>query len=358
MERDGDVFVRFNSSKISFLALAVAAALATFDCADAGDSAAPYTVTKTIALGGADRWDYLHYDQASHRLYVAHDTEMTVVDGRSGKELGHIKGLAAAQGVAILKSSGEGFVASGEQAGVVPFDLKSFKPGSRIPAADDADAVVFDPLSGRIFVANGDSKTITIVDPAKKTALETIDAGGVTQFMVTDDKGKLFVNIEAPDEIARIDGQTGKIDAHWPLPGCVGPHGLAFDRTARRLFASCSNAMLAVVNADTGALVASLPIGKGTDAAGFDEKRKLIFSSNGEGTLSVIREVSPDKYETLEPVPTAPGARTMAVDSETGRIFVVTADVLKADPPKKVGGAPHFTFKPGTVKLLFLDPKA
>lgn len=347
-----------NLSKIYFMILAAAAMLPTFSPAAAEDGAAPYAITKTIALGGADRWDYLHYDQASHRLYVAHDTEVTVVDGRSGKEIGHIKGLAAAQGVAVLKSSGEGFVASGEQAGVVPFNLKNFKTGKRIPAADDADAAVFDPVGGRLFVANGDSKSITIVDPARKAALGTIDAGGVTQFMVTDGKGKLFVNIEAPDEIARIDGPTGRIDAHWPLTGCIGPHGLAVDRAARRLFASCSGGVLAVVNADTGALVTSLPIGKGTDAAGFDEKRKLIFSSNGDGTLSVIKEVSPDKYEALGAVPTAPGARTMAVDSETGRIFVVTADVLATDPPKKAGGAPHFTFKPGTVKLLFIDPKA
>ncbi|GGF43351.1 hypothetical protein GCM10011611_57250 [Aliidongia dinghuensis] len=335
------------------LLLALAVFMAAPARADGGELPA-YRLTKTVRLGGADHWDYLTLDAARHRLYIGHDTEVTVVDSLSGKRLGAISGLAAAQGVAVLP--GRGYAASGEQGELVAFDLQSFKPLARIKTASDADAVVYDPVSTHLFVANGDSHTVTVVDPATNRVATSIDLGAVLQFAVTDGKGKIYVNVEDPGSIARIDGASGTVEARWPLDGCVAPHGLALDVEDGRLFASCANGVMAIVDAVEGKQVATLPIGKGTDAAGFDPARKLAFSANAEGTLSVIKADGPGQFRKLGDLKTAPGARTMAVDPTTGRIFLVTADVARTDPPKKPGAASHLSFKRGTVKLMFFDP--
>src|SRR5579872_2894469 len=273
--------------------------------AQAADTAPAYHVAKTVALGAPDRWDYVVFDSGSGRVYVSHGDRVTVVDGKSGAILGQIEGMpGGTHGIGISAANGKGYTDDGKAGQAVAFDLKSFKTGARIPAKDDADGIAFDPTSGHIFVVDGDSAALTVIDPKTDAVIATIATGGGLEYAVAGDNGKLYVNGADKKEILRIDTATNRVDAHWPVPGCESPHGLAIDKTAHRLFPTCLNAVMNVVDTDSGKVVASLPIGQGTDGAAFDPKRKLIFSANYDGTLSVIREQTPDQYVALGSIKT------------------------------------------------------
>jgi len=326
------------------------------------ESPPAYHITKSVPLGQPDRWDYVVLDAASHRVYVSHGDQVAVVDGHSGELLGRIEGApGGTHGIAIATAAGRGYTDDGRAGEALSFDLKTFKVKQHIKAAEDADAIALDPASGHVFVVNGDPGTLTVIDPKADRAIATIEAGGKLEYAVADGHGKLYVNGEAKKEIVRVDTKTNTVDAHWPIPNCESPHGLAIDPATHRLFSSCVNNALVVVNTDTGATVATVPIGAGTDAAAFDPKRKLVFSSNGrDGTLSVIKEQDPNTFVSLGEVKTAVTARTMAVDPQTGRIYLVAADVdtaqaAAANPAP--GGRPRRPpLVPGSTKLLFLDP--
>jgi len=327
--------------------------------AQAADTTPAYHVAKTVALGAPDRWDYVVFDSGSGRVYVSHGDRVTVVDGKSGAILGQIEGMpGGTHGIGISAANGKGYTDDGKAGQAVAFDLKSFKTGARIPAKDDADGIAFDPTSGHIFVVDGDSAALTVVDPKTDAVIATIATGGGLEYAVAGDNGKLYVNGADKKEILRIDTATNRVDAHWPVPGCESPHGLAIDKTAHRLFPTCLNAVMNVVDTDSGKVVASLPIGQGTDGAAFDPKRKLIFSANYDGTLSVIREQTPDQYVALGSIKTQISGKNMDIDPATGRLYVVAADVDPAAPvpPSKNGRMARRTLLPGTVKLLFLDP--
>lgn len=316
-----------------------------------------YHVTKTITLGAPDRWDYVVFDPSSDRVFVAHGTGVTVVDGATGALVGQIDGLpGGAHGTAISTATGHGYTDDGQAGIAESFDLKTLKPLHRIKTAPDADSILTDPKSGHIFVINGDSGSVTVIDPRSDTAIATVQTGGGLEDGVADGEGHLFINGAEKNELVRIDTAKNAIDARWPIKSCTSPHGMAMDTATRRLFISCENKILLAVNADNGVVIASLPIGARTDAARFDPNRHLVFSSNGEGTLSIIREVSKDKFVSLGDMKTAPGARTMALDPATGRIYLAAADILRSDPPSSPDGRPHVTYKPGSLKLLFLDP--
>jgi YVTN family beta-propeller protein len=318
-----------------------------------------YKVTNKVALGSPDRWDYLVYDQPSHRLYVAHGDRVTVLDGKSGKLIGNVEGMpGGSHGIGIVASTGKGYTDDGEAGQAAVFDLKTLKVRKRIKAEDDADGIAFDKSSGHIFVVNGDSKLLTVIDPKTDSVVATINGGGGLEYAVSGENGKLYVDGAENKEIVRIDTATNKVDAHWPMPGCTSPHGLAIDTATHRLFASCMNAVLTVVNADTGAVVATLPIGQGTDGAAFDPKRKLIFSSNNDGTLSIIHEDSPQSFKSLGGISTAVTGKNMTIDPETGRLFVAVGDIdPKAPVPPGRNGRPGRPKPlPGSLKILFLDP--
>jgi YVTN family beta-propeller protein len=210
--------------------------------------------------------------------------------------------------------------------------------------------------SGHVFVIDGDSGKLTVIDPKTDSVVATIDGGGGLEFGVSGGNGKIYVNGADKGEIVRIDTAANKVDAHWPLPGCTRPHGLAIDRMSHRLFSSCANKVLVVADADKGSIVATLPIGEGTDGAEFDSKRNVAFSSNRDGTLSIIAEKSPASFVPQPAVKTQFGARTMALDPESGRIYLVTADFTPN--PKAAASDPRHRFivTPGTARLLFLDP--
>ena len=356
----------------SWTLLAAAAGLVsgTFLCAPparavppeaGGQGAAPdYAVTRTVPLGAPDRWDYLTFLPEAGQLLVSHGDRTTIVDAGDGHLAGELRPLDGAHGQVALPAlgpvPGRVLADSGRSASATVFDLASRRALATVAVGEDADAVVHDPASRRVFVINGDSGTVTAIDPDGLRALSTIPVGGKLEFGVADARGHLFVNQAEPRAIVRIDTATLAVTARWPVPGCLSPHGMGFDAHTGRVFTSCVNGSLVVVDAADGRLVATLPIGRGSDAVAVDPGRRLVFSSNGDGTLSVIRIIDGSHFSPTRSIPTQPGARTMALDPRSGRVFLVTADVASSGPPRLPGASPSYAFVPGTVHLLFLDP--
>ncbi len=319
---------------------------------------ADYTVTKTVSIGSPDRWDYLHFDPVSQRLYVAHGNSLTVINGRDGTVIGKMTDMpGGSHGIGIVHSTGTGYTDDGRNGTVIAFSLKTLKPLKTIKALPDADGIIFDKYSGHVFVIDGDSEKVTVIDPKMNKVIATVDGGGALEFGVSGENGKLYVDGAEKNEIVRIDTSINKADAHWPLRDCVSPHGIAIDRATNRLFISCRNARLDVVDEKNGKNIVSLPIGHGTDAAGFDPVRHLIFSSNFDGTLSVISEDGKDKYSLRQTVKTAIGARTMALDPRMGRIYLATADYTINEPAKPSDFRHRYKLKKGSAKILFFDVK-
>lgn len=311
-----------------------------------------YTLVKSVPLGAPDRWDYVVFDDG--RVYVAHGDRVTVVDGTTGAALGNLEGMpGGSHGVAFAE--GKGYTDDGRAGTVTVFDPRTLKPIRTVKAEPDADGIVYDGVSRHVFVIDGDSGKLTVIDPKDDSVVATIEAGGGLEFGVSGENGKLYVDGAERNELVRVDTRTNKVDGRWPLTGCVKPHGLAIDRQTLRLFASCANKVMIVANAGNGAITATLPIGEGTDFAVFDAVRKRAFSSNRDGTLSVIAEKSPDSFEVLSPVQTAFGARTMAVDPKSGRLYLVTADFTVNEAVPVTDPRHRFAVKPGTVKLLMFD---
>jgi len=327
------------------------------------DRTVDYHLTRSVPLGAPDRWDYVVFDRSSHRVYVAHGDRLTVVDGDSGRIVGQVAGMpGGTHGIAISHAAGLGYTDDGRAGEAVSFSLETLKVVKRLTAAADSDAVTIDPTSGHVFVVDGDPGLLTVIDPARDQVIGTVPVGSRLEYIVAGNNGKVYVNGVEKREIFRVDTATNRVDARWPIPQCMAPHGLAIDTATHRLFSSCENARLVVVNADTGTTVATLPIGQGTDAAAFDPARKLIFSSNGmDGTLSVIREVDANTFVPAGTVKTALSARTMSVDPVSGRIFLVAADTnaraMAAFPAaREAGRRGPSPFVRGSVKLLFFDP--
>jgi len=322
-----------------------------------------YRLSRTVPIGAPQRWDYLVYDAPSHRLYVAHGDHLTVVDARDGRVVGQVEGMpGGTHGIAISHAAGLGYTDDGRAGEGVAFSLKTLKVVKHLKAAPDSDAVTIDPTSGHVFIVDGDPGLLTVIDPKADRVVATVHVGSKMEFAVAGDNGKVYVNGVEKREIYRVDTATNQVDATWPIPQCEAPHGLAVDTATHRLFSSCENQRLVVVDADTGATVATLPIGRGTDAAAFDPTRKLIFSSNGmDGTLSVIREVDANTFVPAGTITTALSARTMSVDPVSGRVFLAAADttpqaMAAARADRMAGKRGPSPFVRGSFKLLFFDP--
>lgn len=326
-------------------------------------SSVDYHLTRSVRLGAPDRWDYVLYDSPSGRVYIAHGDLLTVVDGRNGGFVGQVHGMpGGTHGIALSHAAGLGYTDDGGAGEAVSFSLKTLQVVKRLKAAPDSDAVTIDPTSGHVFVVDGDPGLLTVIDPEQDRVVATVHVGSGLEYAVAGGNGKVYVNGVEKRAIFRVDTATNQVDATWPIPRCAAPHGLAIDTSTHRLFSSCENERLVVVDADTGATVATLPIGDGTDAAAFDPTRKLIFSSNGmDGTLSIIREVDANTFVSAGTLKTALSARTMSVDPVSGRLFLLAADTnpkamaafLAARKAGKRGPSP---FVRGSLKLLFFDP--
>jgi hypothetical protein len=308
--------------------------------AAAAPAAAPeYKVIKTYKIGGEGGWDYLIADAAARRLYISRATHVIVLDLDSGKQVGDITDTPGVHGIALAPELGRGFVSNGREGTVSIFDLKTLATITKVKAGENPDAILYDPASQRVFAFNGRSQDATAIDAAKGTVLGTIKLDGKPEFAASDAKGEIFVNIEDKSELTAIDPSKLEVKTKWPLAPCESPSGLSIDRKNRRLFVGCENQMMAVVNADTGKVLATPAIGHGVDATTFDAATGLAFASCGEGVLTVVREESPDKFSVAENVPTQKGARTMALDSQTHNAYVVTANFGPA--PAATPDNPH-----------------
>ncbi len=322
-------------------------------CASSARAAPAYRPAATIALGDPDRWDYVVADARSGRVYVAHGDRLAVIDSTRNILVGNVQGIAGGtHGTAISAATGQGFTDDGRNGQVIAFDLETLAVRRTIAAAQDADAIAIDPVTGHVFVVEGDPGTITVVDPVSDTAIATIGAGEKMEYAVADGEGAIFVAGEEKGDILKIDAHGNRIVARWPTPGCVSPHGLAYDAVGKRLFMGCTNAVMVVVSAVDGRVVATLPIGNGSDAIAFDARRRRVFSANGrDGTISIYRQIAPDRYAALETLATKLSGRTMSVDAATGHLFVAAADT-RADPTP--GARPRVL--PGTLRLLVFEP--
>jgi YVTN family beta-propeller protein len=285
-----------------------------------------YSIIKKIPIPGQGGWDYLTVDVAARRLYVSHGTQVEVLDVDSGAIVGSIPNTPGVHGIAIAPELGRGFVSNGQASTVTIFDLKTLKPIADAPTGKKPDAIIYDPATSRVFAFNGGSNSATVIDAPTGKVAGTVDLKGGPEFAAADGKGFVFDNLEDESQVLKIDARKLTVEQRWPTAPCTAPSSMAMDLDNRRLFLGCRSKVMAVLDADTGKVITTLPIGDHVDATVFDTETKLIFNSNGEGTITVIHQDGPDKYSVVETVKTAPKAKTMALDPKTHQLFLSTAE--------------------------------
>lgn len=360
MESKSSLLLRFAGTAfaaVAFLALAPVWALA----------ADGYHVIKRIPIPGDTGWDYITADSEARRLYVPHGTEVVVLDLDSGKIVGSITGLKGVHGVAIAREFGHGFISATDPGSVTMFDLKTLAVLNKERVGDDPNGIIYDPLTKRIFSADRGSKRLTAIDAKTgKTVGAVNDLGGRTEHLASDEAEHVFLNMQDVGKLHKIDAKEMNLLETWSLaPPCAQPSSMDMDRAHHRLFIGCRGAangqppapsLLAVVNADTGKVVATQTIGPGVDALEFDGKTGLIYASTGggDGALSIFHEDAPDKYSLVQTVKTLPGARTMALDHKTGRVYLPVADIGPAPEPTAENPRPRPRMVPGTFSVLVI----
>jgi YVTN family beta-propeller protein len=292
----------------------------------ASPSGSGYSVVKKISIPGQGSWDYLTVDEAARRLYVSHGTQVEVLDVDSGAIVGKIENTLGVHGIAIAPELGRGFVSNGQSSTVTIFDLKTLATIAEVPTGKKPDAIIYDPATSRIFAFNGGSNSATAIQAADGKVAGTIDLGGGPEFAVADGSGYIYDNLEDESLVLKINSRTLKVEQRWPTAPCSSPSSMAIDRQNRRLFLGCRSKVMAVINADTGQVITTLPIGDHVDATAFDAESRLIFNSNGEGTITVIHQDGRDKYSVVESVKTLPRAKTMTLDPKTHQLFLSTVE--------------------------------
>src|SRR4051812_25214211 len=314
-------------------------------------SSSPYHVTHTYPLGGNGSWDYIVPDPPNHRLFIARQNRVMVVDEETGKLLGEVTGIKGAHGTAVVESTGRGFATSGDDQSVVMFDLKTFETLGRNPAAEDADAILYDAPSNRVFTLNGDAHSSTVIDPKAGTLITNVPLGGKPEYGVSAGDGKVYANLTDTSEVIEIDAKTATVSRHWSTAPCKQPVAMAIDTGHHRLFSGCRSGVMAVSDYQAGKVVATAPIGAGVDGAGYDSVSGDAFAANADGTLTVIHQDAPDQYHVIQTLPTAQGSRNMGLDPTTHRIFLASAKFGPA-PTSSRGRAPVL---PGTFALLVVE---
>ena len=312
-------------------------------------AAAQYRIAHTYALGGDGSWDYIVPDAQHHRLFIGRQNRVMVVDETTGKLLGEITGIKGAHGTAVAESSGHGFATSGNDSAVVMFDLNTFKVLGRIPAAEDADAIIFDPASNRVFTFNGDAHSSTVIDPAGKL-MTNVELGGKPEYGASAGDGKVYANLTDIGEVVEIDAKTAKVSRRWSTAPCKNPVAMAIDTTNKRLFSGCRSGVMAVSDYKAGKVVATVPIGSGVDGAGYDPASGNAFASNADGTLTIIHQDSPDSYRVAQTLTTMPLSRNMGVDPTTHAIYLAGA---KFGPAPSGRGRPPM--EPGSFVILVVE---
>src|SRR5277367_3207009 len=322
-------------------ALSLCAGLFAVSAAGAASEDPKIQVLQRWQIGGAGGWDYLTADSGQSRLFVSRGTRVDVIDTESGRLVGSIPDTLGVHGIALSAALKRGYSSNGRANTVTVFDLDTLKIIQEVKVSgSNPDAILYEPIGKHVFTFNGTSKDVTVLDATGLNVLATIAVPGKPEFAADDGEGQIFVNIETdPGQMTVIDSRKLAVKATWPLPGCDGPSGLAIDNIHHRLFSVCDGKVMAVTDSLSGKQVALVPIGEHPDAAAYDAKRGLVYSSNGEGNLTVVRQNSPDHYSVISTVPTQLGARTMALDGASGKIYLVTADF--GPPPPATEAQPH-----------------
>jgi YVTN family beta-propeller protein len=306
-----------------------------------------YQVVKTIPIASEGGWDYVAVDSEARRIYLSHATKVVVLDADSFAVVGEIPDTQGVHGIAIAPDLGRGFTSNGRAGTATIFDLKTLQTIGTVKTGDNPDAIAYEPVSKRVYTFNGRSKDATAINAADGSVIATIPLGGKPEFAAADGKGKIYVNNEDTSELIEIDAQAAKELHRWSLKPCESPSGLAMDKTNRRLFVGCENKMMAIVDADSGKVIATPAIGEGVDATAYDPGTGFALASNGEGTLTVVKQENKDNYSVLENVPTKRSARTMGLDLKTHNVVLPAAEFL---PPKE--GERRGAMKPGSFVLL------
>ncbi|MHB8744346.1 MAG: YncE family protein [Sulfuricaulis sp.] len=331
--------------------------LAMLNSAAASAMDTSYRVIETLHLSGPVRWDYLTIDPARQRLFVTRGDRVDVVDLKTKTLVGSITNTQGVHGVALAPDLGRGFTSNGAANSSIVFDLTTLKPLETIKTGIKPDAIVYDLATKRVFTANGQSADLTAIDGEKGVVVSTIKLGGRPEFAVVDGRGHLYVDIVDRSQVVVINTRHLAVEANYDVaPQCQGPTGISIDRQRQRLFVSCHNQVMVVVAAETGKIVSVLPIGQFSDATVFDAEQGLAFSSNSDGTLTMVDAKDPHHYSVLQSIMTAPGARTMALDPNTHRLYLATAEIDHIDPPTAARPHPHLQMKPDTFMILTVAP--
>lgn len=328
----------------SILALALASPLLA-------QSTGPYRITHTYMLGGDGAWDYIVPDPPNHRLFIGRQNRVMVVDADTGTLLGEVTGINGAHGTAIAAAAGHGFATSGSDQSVVMFDLKTYAALGRIHAAEDADAIIYDGSSNRVFTFNGDAHSSTLIDPKQGTLITNIALGGKPEYGASAGDGKVYANLTDTSEVVEIEAKSATVSRRWSTAPCKQPVSMALDTAHHRLFSGCRSGLLAVSDYQAGKVVATAPIGIGVDGTVYDSTSADVFASNADGTLTVIHQDSPDQYHAVQTIETPPGSRNMGLDPISHRVFIVSA---KFGPPPG-GGRGRAPVLPDTFTLMVIE---
>ena len=318
-------------------------------------AAQTYHVTNHWKVGGQGGWDYLLSDDAAHRLYITHNSRVEVLDSRTGVAIGAVTGLKSTHGVALNPDGRTGYISDGAGNAVVVFDRANLSVKGTIPVGTNPDGIAYEPTTKTVWAFNGRSNNVSVVDTASNQVIATIGLPGKPEFPQVDGRGSLFVNIEDKNAIVKLDAATRKVVATWPMEGCEAPSGMAIDHSKHHLFSVCDGNKMAIVDFTSGKLLGLASIGDSPDAAAFDAEAKLVFSSNGgAATLSVIDATKPG-FPCIQTVKTAKGARTMALDSSTGRIYLAAAQFGATPPATASQPHPHPSIVPGSFEILVVE---
>ncbi len=312
----------------------------------------PFHVLNQWTIGGEGGWDYIEVDGAAHRLYIAHNVTVDVVDTDTGKKVGAISGLGGTHGVALDPEGKFGYISDGRGNAIVIFDRHTLEKVATVPAGTNPDGIAYEPVTQTVWAFNGRSNDASVLDPKTRTVVATIKLPGKPEFPAADGTGMMFVNIEDKNVLVKLDARAKTLVATYPLTGCDSPSGLAMDTKGRRLFSVCDGKVMAITSADTGAVVATAPIGEGPDADRYDARGKIAISSNGQSGNMTFVDVSGPQPKVLETVTTAPGARTMAFDEKSGRAYTVTSQFGPKPEPSASNPRGRPTPVPGTFEVI------
>jgi DNA-binding beta-propeller fold protein YncE len=320
-------------------------------------SAQSYTITHTYTVGGDGGWDYVVPDAPNHRLFIGRSNMVMVVDMNDGHLIGEITGINGAHGTALATGTGRGFATSGDDSSVVMFDSRTFKTLGKIPAAEDADAIIYDPASRRVFTFNGDANSSTVIDPRKGALITNIPLGGKPEYGQSARNGMVYANLTDSSQVVEIDARNLRVTRRWSTAPCKNPVSMAIDTKHQRLFSGCRSGVMAISDYKNGRLITTVPIGRGVDGAGYDPVTRDAYASNVDGTLTVIHQDTPDTYHVVENVQTAQGARNMGLDPASHRIYVVSAKYGPV-PAESTATNPRrrAPIVPGTFMVMVVEP--